>query len=352
MNPPPVPAATVSGPATIVIQSAPQPTFWSRAKWWLLGSALSLSVLFNMVLLGTVADYFSADTDGPQEKYSHGSQTASDKIAIIKVTGTIMAPFSGRVIKAVEKARDDDAVKGVVLRIDSPGGLVSDSHQIYHRLKELSAKKPVFVSFGSMAASGGYYIAMGAGPKGTIFAEPITWTGSIGVILPRYDASELAAKVGVKSDSIKTGEFKDALNPFQPLPENERKIWDDILGQSFDRFLTIIDENRDTLNREQIQALATGRIYTADDGIKNGLVDKIGLEEDAFKALQESLGLKNARGVEYSFPQTVLDVLLAQSQASDPQTQVRAMMESTVPREMYYFSWSMPEALVRTWTAR
>jgi protease IV len=191
-----------------------------------------------------------------------------------------------------------------------------------------------------------------AGPKGTIVAEPITWTGSIGVILPRYDASELATKVGVKSDSIKTGEFKNALNPFQPLPENERKIWDDILGQSFDRFLTIIDENREKLNREQIEPLATGRILTADDGIKNGLVDKIGLEEDAFKALQESLGLKDARGGgEYSFPRTVLDVLLAQAQASDPQTRVRVVMESTVPRETYYFSWTMPEGLVWTWVA-
>ena len=114
--------------------------------------------------------------------------------------------------------RADDAFGNIahLLVIDSPGGLVTDSHQIYHRLQKLQKEKPVNVQMKRMAASGGYYIAMGAGPKAKIFAEPTTWTGSIGVILPRYDFSKIAEQYGVASDPIKTGPYKDSLNPLRP----------------------------------------------------------------------------------------------------------------------------------------
>jgi protease-4 len=103
-----------------------------------------------------------------------------------------MTPFSDRVIKTIKKVRDDKDVKGVLLAVDSPGGTVTNSHQIYHELKKLAEQKPVVVSMGSLAASGGYFVAMGAGPKGKIFAEPTTWTGSIGVIIPHYEVTEVA----------------------------------------------------------------------------------------------------------------------------------------------------------------
>src|SRR4029077_5357237 len=120
------------------------------------------------------------------------------------VNGTIMPPFTKRILQSIDHAKDDKHVKGVVLVVDSPGGLVSDSHQIYHRLKELGKTKPIFVSMKSLAASGGYYVSMGAGEEGRIFAEPTTWTGSIGVIMPRYEVVELAKKVGIDSKPLKT----------------------------------------------------------------------------------------------------------------------------------------------------
>lgn len=320
----------------------PRPRSWF--PWLVCGFLvvlLALSFFLNVGLIALVGNQF-VELDGPEEKYARGSQTATDKVAIIEVSGTIMPPISGRIIKAIEKATKDDAVKAIVLRVESPGGLVADSHQIYHKLKQLSEKKPVVVSFGSLAASGGYYVAMGAGPKAKIFAEPITWTGSIGVIIPHFEASELAAKVGVKSDPIKTGEFKDTLSPFKPLSDNERKLWDNIVGQSFERFVSIIDENRDTLNRDQILALATGQVYTADDSVKNGLVDAIGFEEEAFDAAVQAAGLKEARGVKYAHPMTLFDILTASTNLQSPDARMAAWLEAGVPREMYYFSRLTP----------
>ncbi|MCA9006570.1 MAG: S49 family peptidase, partial [Planctomycetaceae bacterium] len=189
------------------------------ARRWMTRSLvvlLMISVLFNLGFYAWYKEYFTI-AGGPTEQFETGDQFAADKIAIISITGTIMPPFTERILESIKAAAEDDRVKGILLEIDSPGGLVADSHQIYHRLVELRKKKPIVVSMKRMAASGGYYVAMGAGEKGVIFAEPTTWTGSLGVIIPRFDLSGLADKVGVVSDPLKTGEFKDALNPFREM---------------------------------------------------------------------------------------------------------------------------------------
>jgi protease IV len=227
------------------------------------------------------------------------------------------------------------------LRIDSPGGFVADSHQIYHELYKLHAKKPVYVQMQRMAASGGYYIAMGAGPKAKIFAEPTTWTGSIGVIIPRYDVSELAKKYGVDSAPLKTGEFKDSLNPFRPLSDAEKGVWSNIMDQSFQTFLQVIDDNREKLSMAQVQALATGQIYTAKDALANGLVDAIGYEEETLKELQQACNLSTARVVTYSHPTTLVDVLLG-AKAQAPRDPFATFLDNSVPRAMYHCSWLAP----------
>jgi len=117
----------------------------------------------------------------------------------------------------------------------------------------------------SLAASGGYFVAMGAGPKSKIFAEPTTWTGSIGVIIPHYEVSDAATKLGIRAAPLKTGEFKDSLSPFRELTPRDKEVWDNILNQSFELFLEVIDENRDTLDMAKTRALATGQVYTAKD---------------------------------------------------------------------------------------
>ncbi|HSG69025.1 MAG TPA: ATP-dependent Clp protease proteolytic subunit, partial [Planctomycetaceae bacterium] len=130
---------------------------------------LIFSVFYNFQSVARQEEYYSA-ASSVQEKYHSGSRTVKTRIARIVVSGTIMPPFTSNTLKAIKHAREDENVKGVMLVVNSPGGLVTDSHQIYHELKKLSAVKPVYVSMGSMAASGGYYISMGAGKDAKIFA--------------------------------------------------------------------------------------------------------------------------------------------------------------------------------------
>ena len=226
--------------------------------------------------------------------------------------------------------------------VDSPGGLVADSHEIYHELKKLSQEKPLYVQMKRIAASGGYYISMGAGPQGKLYAEPTTWTGSIGVIMPRYNASELAEKLGVKSEPLTTGEFKDTLSPFKPMTDREKELWEHILDQSYQQFMAVIDENRDTLDAEEIKKLATGQVYTAKDAQANGLIDEIGFEEDSLAALQTQLGLSKARVVKYQSPITLIDVLLGSAKAEAKSQPWQLLLEASVPRAYFYCSWLPP----------
>ncbi|MAX35023.1 signal peptide peptidase SppA [Gimesia sp.] len=311
------------------------------ARRWIMRSMvvlLMISVLFNLGFYAWYQEYFTIG-GGPTEQFETGDQFAADKIAIISITGTIMPPFTERILESIKTADEDDRVKGVLLEIDSPGGLVADSHQIYHRLVELRQKKPIVVSMKRMAASGGYYVAMGAGEEGVIFAEPTTWTGSLGVIIPRFDLSGLAENLGVVSDPLKTGEFKDALNPFREMSKRERDIWDHILDESYQRFLTIITDNRKNLDYDQVKKLATGQIYPATDARENGLIDEIGYQEDALARLQEIANLKNARVIRYRHPVTLADILLGSAEASQVENRKQALLDSTVPRAMYFASW-------------
>jgi protease-4 len=186
---------------------------------------LVISVALNLMLYSEYHSYFSYGE--VVERFHSGDPVTTDRIALITVEGTIMPPFTGHVLKAIEQASKDDHVKGVVLVVDSPGGLVADSNEIYHALRKLETDKHklINVSMRRLAASGGYYVAMGAGPDGVVFAEPTCWTGSIGVILPHYDISKLADWAGVKDDSLKTGPYKDTLSLFRPVSEVDKKLW-------------------------------------------------------------------------------------------------------------------------------
>lgn len=314
---------------------------WSSWGLRLALAALAVSIMANLGMFAAFRDYFAA-TEPPIERFHSGDETTSDRLVILSASGTIMPPLTDRLIKQIERAAEHDAVKGVLLTVDSPGGFVADSHQIYHALTKLSAKKPVFVQMRRMAASGGYYIAMGAGPNAKIYAEPTTWTGSIGVIIPRYDISELAKKFGVDADPLKTGEFKDALSPFRPLSDAEREVWTNILDQSYEQFVDIIASNRPNLDSAQVKTLATGQIYTAKDAKANGLVDEIGFEEDAIAALKTTAGLTKARIVTYHHPAGLLDVLMGNSQAQSNIDPFKVVLEASVPRAMFYCSWFPP----------
>lgn len=309
-------------------------------RWWgrLLLALLVLSALLNLVLLAANALTVGGSASG-DETFVSGDATSTDKIAILEISGTIMPPFTARTLKTIDAFIADDNIKGVLLSVDSPGGFVADSHQIYARLIKLRQKKPIFVSMGRIAASGGYYVAMGAGPEGQIFAEPTTWTGSIGVIIPRYDVSKLAADYGVKSEPLVTGEFKDSLSPFREMTAAEETLWREIMADSFDRFKGVIDEGRGNLTLEQIAPLATGRIFTANQALAVGLIDKIGFEEDAIEALKVHLKLTSVRVVRHQYPQTLLDTLLSSQAQAKPIDPLQQLLDASTPRAMYFCGW-------------
>ncbi|MFN0198789.1 MAG: ATP-dependent Clp protease proteolytic subunit, partial [Planctomycetaceae bacterium] len=168
------PPQTNSNLPPIIIQLPPPPP----RKWWsrLIGTMLLFSILVNLLLFSAVQSQFT-DTSGPREEYHSGDAMAVDKIAVLEITGNIMPPFTERILKGLEQAEEDDQVKGIAVIIDSPGGFVADSHQIYHKMTQVRKTKPMVVAMKRLAASGGLYVAMGAGPDAKIYAEPTTWTG-------------------------------------------------------------------------------------------------------------------------------------------------------------------------------
>lgn len=328
---------TTAGAVVIKVEAAESTTKSIGRR--ILFAVLVMSIMMNLMLLLGRSVSSATSSGGVQLSHQSGTRGADARIAVINFSGTIMPPFTERWLKQIKAATDDDSIKGVLLSIDSPGGLVADSHQLYYELQKLKDKKPVYVAMKRMAASGGYYIAMSGGPSSQIFAEPTTWTGSIGVIIPRYNAAELGAKIGVKVEPLVTGPLKDSLNPFRDLTDREQDVWAAILDDSLDRFVGVIEENRPSLNEEQVRELATGQIYTTNQAVENGLVDQIGYEEDALVALAESLKLTNYEVVEFSSAPALLDTLLGAANSRTPSI-VEQLLESSVPKAMYYCSWS------------
>lgn len=310
----------------------------SKRSRWFVSGLLAVSVGLNLWLLFSPAGSNYERAQIPRSHVS-GAPGADAKIAMINVTGTISPPFTERWIREIQAAADDDQVKGVILAIDSPGGLVADSHQILREIQKLVKKKPVSVAMKRLAASGGYYIAMGIGPDGVIYAEPTTWTGSIGVIIPRYNAAELAQSIGVRVEPLATGPMKDSLNPFRDLKPEEQKVWDAILADSFDRFVGVIDAGRAQLDDAAVRALATGQLYTAQQAVDNHLVDQIGYSEDAVEAMAAKLQLSEYEVFEYRQTPGLVDVILG-ANTQQPGSLAEQFLESTVPKAMYYCSWN------------
>jgi protease-4 len=332
-----------AAPTVVINQSQ---SFGSRLRMWLIVTLLMSSLLANYSMYVAYNDYFSAD-DGPGERFHSGDAHASDKLALIRIAGTIMPPFSDRVVKTIKKAKDDKHVKGILLVIDSPGGTVTDSHQIYHRLKELVDKKPIVVSMGSLAASGGYFVAMGAGTKGKIFAEPTTWTGSIGVIIPHYTVADLLQKWDIQDDSVVSGKFKAMASPTRKLTpevaEEEHQILQSLVDQSFDQFKELVREARPQLanNNANWKTATTGQVFTAKQALDLGLVDKLGYIEDAVDRAIElaKLDPRNVRVVKYTPPESLFGSMLVGPSAQSAGLNLSALLEMTTPRAYYLCSW-------------
>lgn len=200
------------------------------------------------------------------------------KVAVVELGGVINE--SNEVLKALyEEARDKDT-KAIVLRVDSPGGAVAPSEEIYNAVRRLKSEKPIVVSMGSMAASGGLYSSLGASK---IFCQPGTQTGSIGVILQVPNFTTIADKVGVQMVTIKSGALKDAGNQFRPMTEEERKFLEDVAHRVHENFIQAVAEGRN-LPVEKVKAFADGRVLLGSEAKQLGLVDDFGDLYDAARA--------------------------------------------------------------------
>ncbi|MCG8587511.1 MAG: signal peptide peptidase SppA [Pirellulales bacterium] len=331
-----------------IILQAPSP--WGRFGWKIVVFALVVSLLVN-VYLSSQQQTYSAASSKVNERFVSGDEKAKQKVAIVRLSGTIMKG-DGFVKQQIDRALKDDDVKAIVLRVDTPGGTVTGSNYIYHYLKKLSEAKPVVVSMGGICTSGGYYIAMAAGNRENVmYAEPSTWTGSIGVIIPHYDLSKLLDKWDIKDDSITSGPDKQVGSPTRMLTpeerEKERAILQSLVDGSFEQFKEIVLEARKELKAdEENQKIAfSGRIFSAKQAMELGLVDQIGFVEAAITRASELAGItsdEKFRVVRYTTHQPgLIEVLGGTEASSQPQwaREIRSLMRLAVPRPYYLPNW-------------
>jgi protease-4 len=210
---------------------------------------------------------------------------ASDKVAVIKVEGVIMD--SEDIVRQLKKYSENESVKAIVIRINSPGGAVAPSQEIYTEIGKLRRKtgQKVVVSMGSVAASGGYYIAVASD---RIMANPGTLTGSIGVIMEFATFQDLMAKIGIKGEVVKSGERKDIGNAMRAMTDDERAYLQGVINDVYDQFVDAVAKGRG-MKKEDVLPLADGGIFTGRQAKENGLVDELGDYEDAI-ALAAKLG--------------------------------------------------------------
>ncbi|MEG4571278.1 signal peptide peptidase SppA [Microcoleus sp. N3A4] len=208
------------------------------------------------------------------------------QIARIEITGAIAGETRKRVLEAL-KTVEERKFPALLLRIDSPGGTVGDSQEIYSALKRLREKVKIVASFGNISASGGVYIGMGAEH---IVANPGTITGSIGVIIRGNNLERLLEKVGVSFQVIKSGPYKDILAFDRELTDPEQQILQDLIDTSYQQFVETVAEAR-KLAVENVKTFADGRVFTGQQALELGLVDRLGTEEDARRLAAELAGL-------------------------------------------------------------
>jgi len=203
------------------------------------------------------------------------SFTRGEKVAVIPVSGLIAD--SEAVIDSLKRFGKDNSVKAVVLRINSPGGGVAPSQEIYEEVRKLNERKPVLTSMGALAASGGYYIAAATRK---VFANPGTMTGSIGVIMPFMNAKDLIEKIGLKGMTVKSGQFKDIGSPLRDMTPQERALLQAVVDNVHLQFIDAVAEGR-KMARDDVTRIADGRIFTGEQAKALGLVDALGNLEDA-----------------------------------------------------------------------
>ncbi|WP_170007931.1 signal peptide peptidase SppA [Bacillus fonticola] len=276
----------------------------------------------------------------------------SSQIAVLTVEGVIQdtgssSSFIGSegyrhqdFLRQIEAVKEDPTIKGVVLRVNSPGGGVVESAELHQEIVELTEEKPVYVSMGATAASGGYYISA---PAQKIFASKETMTGSLGVIMQSINVSELADRFGVEMITVASGPYKDMLNPTKEVSEEERAILSSMVENSYNAFVEVIQNGRE-MSEEKVRTLADGRIYDGIQAKENGLIDEFGYLDDVIEAMKVDEDLEGAQVVEYRTTSSIGSLFSAQvgslfgSGFSEVGMLERILQRSGGPRLMYLYT--------------
>lgn len=269
----------------------------ARGRDWFLGlllmAALAVFVFF-------IASLFFGISDNEFDLHT------GERIGLVEIEGVILD--SKHAVEQLERFENDGSINAVVLRINSPGGGVAASQEIYEAAKRLRHRnKFVIASMGSVAASGGYYIACAAD---SIMANPGTTTGSIGVISEMMNLTELLNKIGVRFEVIKSGKYKDSGSPYRSMNEEDRKYFQGYVDDAYQQFVGVVAEAR-RMEKTKVLQYADGRVFTGQQALTFGLVDRLGTYQDALALAAEAAGIEGRPHVVSSRKRkvTILDLL-------------------------------------------
>lgn len=256
----------------------------SNSGRWFWGIFISLIVI-AIVFLG-ISFLYLAKLTSVSDRYYEQTGSGSGKIAVVNLDFTILSSES--IVRQFNKFRDDKSIKAIILKVNTPGGGVAASQEMYEIIRKTRDKgKPVIVSISSLGASGGYYAACGGS---IIIADPGSLVGSIGVIMNLMNFKELAEKIGVSETIIKSGELKDAGNPFRDINEKDKEYFQDIVNDSYDQFLDVVSRER-KMDKEKLKEYANGRVFTGRQAKDIGLIDSLGTFEDAVRIAAGMAGI-------------------------------------------------------------
>lgn len=238
-------------------------------------------ILFSVAILFAISVKIAATLIGSESSHI----LSREGVGLVEVKGMILD--SKETIRQLRYFLKQDSVKAVVLRVDSPGGIVAPSQEIYAEVKKFAAKKKIIVSMGSLAASGGYYISA---PATMIYANPGTITASIGVILRLSNIESLMDKIGIKSHTLKTGKYKDSGSPVRQFSAEDRAMLQSVINNTHQQFVRAVAEGR-RLPVEDVRKIADGRILSGEQAMGLKLVDRLGTLQDAIDEAGRQAGI-------------------------------------------------------------
>lgn len=311
----------------------------------------SLSYIFTRDFNGFFEEMMATSTSGYSEVVLEEG-TAGDRIAVLSLDGVIQDLGSSTSLfqpvgynhqffmNQLYEVLEDQSVKGIVLKVNSPGGGVVESADIYDAIREIQQTReiPLYVSMGGMAASGGYYVSA---PADKIFVNRETITGSIGVIMESVNYAKLAEKYGIDFNTIKTGPYKDIMSGSREMKEEERVMLQEMINDSYERFVDIIEEGRG-MTEAEVKAVADGRIMNGRQAIEAGLADGVGKASDVIAAMKEDFELQDATVFEYASEDswaTLLSMKAGNIMGSNIESELigKLLSDYNAPRMMYLY---------------